>query len=68
MWYLEETAAARVNKTENTTVGDSQRGPRDTPLYPLNLALASQTNGGRSVGIVRSRTQDTEFVLYAVRE
>jgi hypothetical protein len=30
-------------------------------MYPQKLALASPTGGGRSVGIVRSRTQDTEF-------
>ena len=32
-----------------------------TPLYPQKLALTSPTGGGRSVGIVRSRTKDTEF-------
>jgi hypothetical protein len=32
-----------------------------TPLYPQKLALTSPTSGGRSVGIVRSRTQATEF-------
>ena len=32
-----------------------------TPLYPQNLALTSPTGGGRSVGIVRSRTNATEF-------
>jgi hypothetical protein len=33
---------------------------RDT-LYPQKLALISPTNGGRSVGIVRSWTKATEF-------
>ena len=33
-----------------------------TPLYPQKLALTSPT-GGRSVGIVRSRTKATEFSL-----
>jgi hypothetical protein len=28
-----------------------------TPLYPQKLALTSPTSGGRSVGIVRSRTK-----------
>jgi hypothetical protein len=28
-----------------------------TPLYPQKLALTSPTGGGRSVGIVRSRTK-----------
>ena len=35
-----------------------------TPLYPQKLALNSLTGGGRSVGIVRSRTKATEFFLY----
>jgi len=32
-----------------------------TPLYSQKLALTSPTGGGRSVGIVRSRTKATEF-------
>jgi len=32
-------------------------------LYPQKLALTSPTGGGRSVGIVRSRTKATEFCL-----
>jgi hypothetical protein len=36
--------------------------PRGT-LYPQKLALTSQSSGGRSVGIVRSRTQASEFSL-----
>ena len=32
-----------------------------TPLYPQKLALTLPTGGGRSVGIVRSRTKATEF-------
>jgi hypothetical protein len=32
-------------------------------LYSQKLALASPTSGGRSIGIVRSRTQVTEFVM-----
>jgi hypothetical protein len=39
---------------------DPLRWPRGT-LYPLKLALTSPTRGGRSVGIVRSRTHATEF-------
>jgi hypothetical protein len=41
---------------------DSSRRPRGT-LYPQKLALTSPTSGGRSVGIVRSQTQATEFFL-----
>ena len=37
-----------------------------TPLYPQKLALTSPTGGGRSVGIVRSRTQATEFSFFLV--
>jgi len=34
-----------------------------TPLYPQKLELTSPTGGGRSVGIVRSRTKATDFFL-----
>ena len=37
-----------------------------TSLYPQKLALTSPTGGGRSVGIVRSRTKATEFSLVCV--
>jgi hypothetical protein len=37
-------------------------------LYPQNLALTSPTGGGRSVGIVRQRTQATEFSLFVLCE
>jgi len=37
-----------------------------TPLYPQKLALTSPTGGGRSVGMVRSRTKATEFSLVLV--
>ena len=37
-----------------------------TPLYPQKLALTSPTGGGRSVGMVRSRTKATEFSLVYV--
>ena len=36
-----------------------------TPLYPQKLALTSPIGGGRSVGIVRSRTKATELVSYS---
>jgi hypothetical protein len=41
---------------------DPSRWPRGTP-YPQTLALTSPTSGGHSVGIIRSRTQATEFSL-----
>jgi len=37
-----------------------------TPLYQQKLALTSPTGGGRSVGIVRSRTKATEFSLVGI--
>jgi hypothetical protein len=39
---------------------DPSRWPRGT-LYPQKLKLTSPTSGGRSVGILRSRRQATEF-------
>jgi hypothetical protein len=41
--------------------GDPLRWPSDT-IYHLKLALTSPTRGSRSVGIVLSRSQATEFV------
>jgi hypothetical protein len=41
---------------------DPSRWPRGT-LYPQKLALILLTSGGRSVGIVGSRTKATEFVF-----
>jgi hypothetical protein len=38
-------------------------------LYPRKVALTSPTSGGRSVGIVLSRTQTTKFVfLFVITE
>jgi hypothetical protein len=42
--------------------GDPLRWPRDT-IYPQKLALTLPTSGGRSVGIVRSRTKATELFM-----
>jgi hypothetical protein len=39
---------------------DPSRWPRGT-LYPQKLEVTSPTSGGRSIGIVRSRVQATEF-------
>jgi hypothetical protein len=41
------------------------RWPHGT-LYPQMLALTSLTGGGRSVGIVRSRTEITEFSFFLI--
>jgi hypothetical protein len=42
--------------------GNPSRWPCGT-FYPQKLALTSLTSGDRSVGIVRSRTQATEFFI-----
>jgi hypothetical protein len=59
---LERNSGSDV-KTREYGLGDPLCSPRDT-LYPQKLALSSPTNGGGSVGIVRSRTQATEFLVY----
>jgi hypothetical protein len=46
---------------------DPSRKPRDF-IYPQKLALTSPTSGGRSVGIVRSRTEATGFVFFCLSE
>jgi hypothetical protein len=49
---------------ENREYGrsDPSRWPRGT-LDPQKLAITSPTSGGRSVGIIRSRTQNMEFYI-----
>jgi hypothetical protein len=42
---------------------DPSRWPRGS-LYPQKMALTSPTRSGRSVGIVRTRTQATEFYTH----
>jgi hypothetical protein len=44
---------------------DPSSWPRDT-LYQQNLTLTSPTSGNRSIGIVRSRTEATEFGFFLV--
>jgi hypothetical protein len=57
---LDRKVAAPVKKTENTAVGI-----RDADhVYPQKLAITSPTSGGRSVGMVRSRTQTMEFFFF----
>jgi hypothetical protein len=47
-------------ENRNYSRRDPSRWPRGT-IYLQKLALTSLTSGGRSVGIVRSPTQATEF-------
>jgi hypothetical protein len=55
--YKTEITAVRICHTDNAT-----------PLYLQKLALTSPTSGGRSVGIVRLRTQAMEFSFLFLRD
>jgi hypothetical protein len=59
---LDRKVAAPVYKTENTAVG-IRHADHVAPSIRKKLAITSPTSGGRSVGIVRSRTQTMEFSL-----
>jgi hypothetical protein len=59
---LERKNSGSGLETEITAVG-IRRADYATLLYPRKLAITSPTSGGRSIGIVRSRTQTTEFFL-----
>jgi hypothetical protein len=59
---LDRKTAAPVYKTENTAVG-IRHADHVTPYIRKKLAITSPISGGRSVGIVRSRTQTMEFSL-----
>jgi hypothetical protein len=56
-----EKVGAPVYKTEITAVG-IRWADHAAPLYPQKIALTSLASGGRSIGIVRSRTKATELV------
>jgi hypothetical protein len=58
--YLEEKVAAPGLEIREYGCRDPTRWPRGT-LCPQKLALTLSTSGGRSIDIVRSRTQATEF-------
>jgi hypothetical protein len=59
---LERKSSGSVLEDREYGRGDPLRWPRDI-LYPQKLALTSPTSGGRSIGIVPSRTKATEFSL-----
>jgi hypothetical protein len=60
---FERKVAAPVYKTENTAVG-IRHADHVAPSIPKKVAIALPTSGGRSVGIVRSRTQTMEFIFF----
>ena len=64
---MNKKLAAPVQKTEINGRGD-RCADHVTPLYPQKLALTSPNGGGRSVGIVRSRTKATEFFFCDMSE
>jgi hypothetical protein len=59
-------------ESEGSGLESREYGHRDSLCWPLNtlyqqkMALTSPTSGGRSVGIVLSQTQATEFSLFLV--
>jgi hypothetical protein len=59
---FDRIVAAPVYKTENTAVG-IRHADHVAPSILKKLTITSPTSGGRSVGIVRSRTQTMEFSL-----
>jgi hypothetical protein len=58
---LDRKVAAPVYKTENTAVEIRHADHVAPSIRKKKLAITSPTIGGHSVGIVRSRTQTTEF-------
>jgi hypothetical protein len=74
MWFLWGTNWISLSFCGGDVIGlesreygrrDPSRWPRGT-LYPQKLALTSPTSGGRSVSIVRLRTQTMQFVCLFV--
>jgi hypothetical protein len=59
---LDRKVSAPVNETDNTAVG-IRHTEHVAPSIHKKLAITSPTSGGRSVSIVRSRTQTMEFSL-----
>jgi hypothetical protein len=57
--------SAIFDAAKNTVVG-IRHPDHVAPLYPQKLALTSPTNGGRSISLVRSRTQATELISFSL--
>jgi hypothetical protein len=62
---LDRKVAAPVYKTENTAVG-IRHSNHMAPSIRKNWQLLRRQAAGRSVGIVRSRTQTMGFVLFCL--
>jgi hypothetical protein len=60
---LDRKVTATVYKTENTDV-EIRHADHVAPSISKQFAITSPTSGGRSVGIVRSRTQTMEFRFF----
>ena len=64
---MNKKVASPVQKTEIKTALGNRCADHMAPLYPQKLALTSPTGGGRSVGIVPSRTKATEIYYYGLQ-
>jgi hypothetical protein len=60
---LDRKSSSSGLESANMAVGNPSSWPRGT-LYPQKLAVTSSASGCRSVGIVHSRTQATEFFKF----
>jgi hypothetical protein len=56
-----------IQSSRDVTVKQFAMNERRGTLYPQKLAITSPTSGGRSIGIVRSRTQTMEFRFFNER-